>query len=311
MAVFQRRALRSLWEPTTSSTIETARKVRRHETLAGIVRDRGRLDDSVRLYKEALKLQISGEAKLKQLNDTLARGSYSDVGPYLEQSLPDAGTRKQFVGLLNERALAAARQGQWRTATADFTRLVEISPADADAGHALAALLVHTGDMAGYRRHCAVLLQRFGDTQDPVQGQALIRDCLLLPDASTNIVHFARMSENLLATQRDHWASNWFQLAAGLTEFREGQFSAAAQRLERTAREEKLPGREAQIRLLLAMNQYRLNQISTARSTLTQAIAIVETKLPRIEDGLLGLDWVEWIQAHILMREARLMVGNN
>jgi hypothetical protein len=37
----------------------------------------------------------------------------------------------------------------------------------------------------------------------------------------------------------------------------------------------------------------------------------VETKLPRIEDGLLGLDWVEWIQAHILMREARLMVGNN
>jgi len=281
------------------------------ETLAGIARDRGRLDESVRLYKEALKLQSSGEAKLKQLDHALSQGSYSVVGSYLEQSLPDAGTRKQFVGLLRERALAAARQGQWRTATADFTRLVEISPADADAGHALAALLVHTGDVSGYRHHCAVLLQRFGDTQDPVQGQALIRDCLLLPDTHTNAGYFARMSEGLLTTHRDHWASNWFQLAAGLTEFRGGQFAIAAQRLERAAREEKLPEREAQILLLLAMNQYRLNQISTARSTLAKAITIVETKLPRIEDGLLGLDWVEWVQVHILVREARLMVENN
>ncbi len=281
------------------------------ETLAGIARDRGRLDDSVRLYKEALKLQSSGEAKLKQLNQALSQGSYTVVGSYLEQALPDAGTRKQFVGLLSERALAAARQGQWRTATADFTRLVEISPADADAGHALAALLVHTGDLAGYYHHRAVLLQRFGDTQDPVQGQALIRDCLLLPDTNSNTGYFARMSENLLTTHGDHWASNWFQLTAGLTEFRGGQFAIAAQRLERTAREEKIPEREVQILLLLAMNQYRLNQISTARSTLAKAIAIVETKLPRIEDGLLGLDWVEWVQAHVLMREARIMVESN
>ena len=281
------------------------------ETLAGIVRDHGRLDDSIRLYKEALKLQSSGEAKLKQLNQALSEGSYSGIQSYMGQSLPDAGARKQFVGLLNERAIGAARQGQWRTATADFTRLVELSPFDGNACHALAVLLVHTGDETGYRHHSAVLLKRFGDTQDPVLSQALIRDCLLLPDTRANAVLFARMSANLLATHPEHWASNWFQLAAGLAEFREGQFAVSAQRLERTAREEKLPEREAQILLLLAMSQYQLNQVSTAKSTLAQAIEIVETKLAKIEDGLLGLDWVEWIQAHILMREARLMVENN
>jgi serine/threonine protein kinase len=281
------------------------------ETLAAIVRDRGRLDDSVQLYKEALALQSSGEARLKQLNQTLSQGSYSGIQSYLGQSLPDAGARKQYVSLLNEKALSAARLGQWRTATADFTRLVEITSADEDGGHALVALLAHTGDVTSYRHHCAVLFQRFGDSQDPVRGQALIRDCLLLPNTSSNAIHLSTMSADLLARHPEHWASNCFQLAAGLVEFREERFAVAAQRLERTAREEKLPERQAQVLLLLAMSQYRLKQVSTAKATLTQAIEIVETKLPRVEDGLLGLDWVDWIHAHVLMREARLLVEND
>ena len=281
------------------------------ETLAGIVRDHGRLDDSVRLYKEALQLQSSGQAKLKQLNQTLSNGSYSGLQSFLEESLPDAGARKQFIRLLNEQAIAAARQGQWRRATADFTRLNELNSASGESAHALAALLVHTGDVKGYRRLCDVLFGRFGNTQDPVLSQALIRDCLLMPGTNVHAVQFSAAAEKLLAAHRNHWASNSFELAAGLAEFREGRFGAAARRFEQTAQEDPLPEREAQILFLLAMSQYRLDQVSTARSTLGQAIELVETKLARIEDGLLGLDWIEWIQAHILMREARLMVGSN
>jgi tetratricopeptide (TPR) repeat protein len=281
------------------------------ETLAAIVRDRGRLDESIRIYKEALKLQRSGELDLQRLGQELSRGSYNEIESYLGRVLPDAGTRGQMIDLLKEHGLAAARQGQWRNATADFTRLAETSPTDSDAGHALAALLVHTGDLPGYRRHCALLLQQFGETKDPVQSQALIRDCLLLPDRSTNSAFLARLSGNLLITPPDHWAAPWFQLAAGLAEFRELHFANAARRLQQLPRSDQLPEREAQTLLVLAMSQYQLNQIPTARAALAQAIQIVETKLPKIEDGLLGLDWVDWIQTHVLLREARVMVENN
>ena len=205
----------------------------------------------------------------------------------------------------------AARQGQWRVATADFTRLVEISPANGDAGHALAALLVHTGDLAGYRNHCALLSQRFGDTEDPLRLQAVIRDCLLISNSGSNTVQFARIAANLLTTHRDHWASNSFQLAAGLAQFRAEQFAEAGQSLERAAREEKLPAQKAQVLLILAMNQHRLHEIPTAKATLARAIDLMEAKLPKVEDGLLGLDWVEWIQAHVLLREARLMIEHS
>jgi serine/threonine protein kinase/Tfp pilus assembly protein PilF len=281
------------------------------ETLAAIVRDRGRLDESIRIYKEALKLQTSGELDLQRLGQELSRGSYNEIESYLGRVLPDAGRRTQMIDLLKEHGLAVARQGQWRNATADFTRFVEINPTDPDASHALAALLVHTGDQAGYRRHCAFLLQQFGETKDPVQSQALIRDCLLLPDHGTNSVHLIKLSGNLLTTASDHWAAPWFQLAVGLAEFREVHFANAAQRLQQLPRRDQLPEREAQTLLVLAMSQYQLNQIPTARATLAKAIQIVETKLPKIEDGLLGPDWVDWIQTHVLLREARLMVENN
>lgn len=280
------------------------------ETLAAIVRDRGRLDESIRLYVEALKLQNSGESDLKRLNQELSRGGSVEIGSYLNSVLPDAGTRSQLKSLLKERCLADARQGQWRNATANFARLVEVSPGDPDAGNALAALLVFTGDEAYYRRHCTVLLERFGDTKDPVQSQALIRSCLLLPK-SGNLVPLGKLSTNLQTPPPDHWAANWFQLAAGLAEYREGHFADVARRFEPVLPGDSLPELKTQTLLLLAMSQHQLKRIPAARATLAQAIEIVETKLPKVENGLLGLDWVEWVQTRVLLREARILVESN
>ncbi len=278
------------------------------ENLAAIVRDRGRLDEATQLYADALKLRRSGESDLKVLNQQLSQGLYGDLEALLNRALPQSRTRSQILELLTERGLAAARLGQWRIAAGEYARLVEISPGDADAGHALAALLVHTSDEPAYRRHCALLLERFGRTTDPVLAQALIRDCLLLPDTGTNVVRLAALADSVLTNTSNHWASGYFGLAKGLVGFRIGRFAVATEQFESMSLDTHPAGREAQMRLLLGMSQYQLKQIPAAKTNLARAIKIIGSKLPKVEDGLLGLDWVEWLQTQALLREARLMI---
>ena len=59
------------------------------------------------------------------------------------------------------------------------------------------------------------------------------------------------------------------------------------------------------------MAQHQLNQHQEAKSVLAQALALSQTKLPKLEDGDLGENWSEWLIAHILLREARELMENN
>jgi hypothetical protein len=56
------------------------------------------------------------------------------------------------------------------------------------------------------------------------------------------------------------------------------------------------------------MAQHRLGRVKEAKETLAGAIQLIGTRLQRIEDGILGENWSEWIRAQVLLREARLMI---
>jgi tetratricopeptide (TPR) repeat protein len=230
------------------------------------------------------------------------------VGTLLNRALPQARARAQLLELLRERGLSAARQGHWREAAAEYARLSELNPADAETGHALASLLVYTGDEAGYQRHCSRLLTQFGKTTDPVLAQAVIRDCLVLPSTATNLARIAPLAANIFLAGLNHWASAYFSLAQGANSYRNGNFNDAISSLQQLGNANKSPEREAQALLFLAMAQHRLGLVKEAKETLAHAIQLIGSRLQRIEDGILGENWSEWIRAQVLLREARLMI---
>ena len=55
------------------------------------------------------------------------------------------------------------------------------------------------------------------------------------------------------------------------------------------------------------MAQYQLQQSEPARASLAKG-AELEQKSPKLDSGDIGEDWMDWIIAHALMREAKALV---
>jgi hypothetical protein len=64
---------------------------------------------------------------------------------------------------------------------------------------------------------------------------------------------------------------------------------------------------EAQAAAIIAMAQFKLNQMDKARNALADCNKVIQEKLP-MEGGNLGPDWRDWIIAHALQSEAIGMI---
>ena len=276
------------------------------ETLAAIVRDQGHLDEALRLYDEALKLNRAGEQDLRKLNEALSLGTYDGVGTLLNQQLPQARGRVQLLELLRERGLSAARQGHWREAAGEYARLSELNPADAETAHALASLLVYSGYEAGYERHCSRLLTQLA--RQPTRCS---------PRQSSGTAWFcpARQPTWPPSPLAANLPTRLEPLGSGVSLARARGELLPQRKIQRShcvvaaARQGKpIPERDSQALLFLAMARSRLGQVKEAKVTLANAIQLIGSRLQRIEDGILGENWSEWVRTQVLLREARLMI---
>jgi len=95
-----------------------------------------------------------------------------------------------------------------------------------------------------------------------------------------------------------------------LAEYRQANFSSAAEWAQKTvAVVTPMVKRDAAAYAILAMAQHQLNHAEQAHAALAKAVEITETKMPRLESGDLEHDWVDWLIAHILLREAKALVN--
>jgi hypothetical protein len=56
------------------------------------------------------------------------------------------------------------------------------------------------------------------------------------------------------------------------------------------------------------MAQQRLNRFDETHAALANGVDILNTNLPKLETGALQDDWVDWLVATILLREARALI---
>ena len=87
------------------------------------------------------------------------------------------------------------------------------------------------------------------------------------------------------------------------------RFATAVERVNKTLNQAGESGeRDVEAYMVLAMAQCPWKRNDEARAALAKGVEIERTKLPKLESGDLGGDWLHWIIAHALMREAQALI---
>ena len=138
----------------------------------------------------------------------------------------------------------------------------------------------------------------------------MAKDCLILPSSGkADLETVTKMTDTAVAAGTNHWAFTYFQFAKGLAEYRQGRFSSAVEWMQKVlAKAGEDSNRDVQAHMVLAMARHQLKRPDEARAALAKGVEIAETKLPKLDNGDLGGSWNDWIIAHSLMREAKMLI---
>jgi tetratricopeptide (TPR) repeat protein len=215
------------------------------------------------------------------------------------------------VDWLRFRGDLRAVAGRWKDAAADYAKVLEFEPNSHLDYHALAPLLVASGDLEAYRRLRGEIIARFGKTKDPAIAERTVKDCLILTTSSeAEMAALAQVADVAMAAGPDHASAAFFQFAKGLCEYRQGDFASAAQRMEQVlTRSGEFDFRDAQAHMVLAMARHQLHQVEEAKAALAKGNEIANPSLSLLERGNIGVYWFDWIVADTLQREATTLIN--
>src|SRR5207244_3435577 len=138
-------------------------------------------------------------------------------------------------------------------------------------------------------------------------AERLAKDSLILPNSGADLGLVDELAD-LAAAFDKHWATPWFRVVKGLSEYRQGRFPAAVEWLKKALTTAGAGEREVEAYAVLAMAHYQLKQNDEALAAFAKGAEIERTKLPKLENDGIGGSWLDWIIAHALMREAKAMI---
>jgi eukaryotic-like serine/threonine-protein kinase len=221
--------------------------------------------------------------------------------------------------------LAAGRKDQATRLYSSFARaisMVDDSDSDNVSRNLLpaAAMLCFSGDEAGYNRLREFTLNRFAQTVHPVVAEQMLKICLLMPadkrtlkklEPLVGIVKNALLVENGAVVSNQHLAA-WSHFALALADFRNGRDVGASTWASRCiASPLENPARIASARIVLAMIEQRAGRSGNATAFLGMDSGMIDERTGAVlspggnNDGF----WYDWINAQILLREARAMTA--
>jgi tetratricopeptide (TPR) repeat protein len=202
----------------------------------------------------------------------------------------------------------SAVAGDWGKAAKYFTRgLTHYYPTDD--GHfwfEYAAVLLLSGDRAGYEKACTHMVDACGKAKGP-RPYHTARACTLAPDTVADLARMARLAESELQKSKEFWSLT----EQGALAYRTGQFQEAVPLFEQSLRANPKPGAAVLNWLWLALAHQRLGKTEEARHWLGKAQAWLDKygdgMPPRAEQDL-GLHLHNWLEAHVLRREAEALL---
>ena len=273
--------------------------------------------------REALRRAVAAEqeqARMRQKAEILAQIGlkYTQAGMLLSQAryaeaetLINEITNHVASGAVFFTAfgLVHANQGQWPAAISNYKKVIDLMPSDHPAYHSLAPLLVQIGDLDEYRRHCERTLRQFAGTSDPLIAERMAKDCLILPPPAADLETIGKMVDVAVAAGPNHPQWEWFEFVKGLYEYRRGHFPAAVEWLQKITAQPGHQPLNVGSDMVVAMAQYQLGQSGEARATLAKGVELADGKLEKSNKEDFGQDWINWIIAKALAREAQALIA--
>jgi tetratricopeptide (TPR) repeat protein len=198
-----------------------------------------------------------------------------------------------------------AALGQWEKAAADLERAVEQTPEGVMLHYWLSLARVGTGDMAGYRRACAAMVDRFGQTDKADVAHWAAWTSVLAPNGVKDWDRLVKLAEMALRTDPK---SERFSSTLGATLYRAGRFGEAIQRLKEVvgwdqAETTWIRTSPSYAWFFLAMAHQRLGQTEEGRKCLDEGIKGMEQETKNKD-----LPWNHRLTLQLLRREAEELV---
>jgi tetratricopeptide (TPR) repeat protein len=208
------------------------------------------------------------------------------------------------------RAHSHAVLGEWDKAAADSDKAVELNP---DNGawwwQERGSYHLQAGDTAGYRLACKQMLERFGDTKDPIIAHRVALSCVLLPKAVDDEKLVLQLAEQSVKGAPD---DQWCPITLGAAQYRAGQFEAVADLglmvkswwPENPYATPGVDGGPLLTWLILATAHHRLGHIEEARRWLDKAVQRMDKESAAKEVGPLRQQSHVWAMCLLWRREA-------
>jgi serine/threonine-protein kinase len=207
-----------------------------------------------------------------------------------------------------DQGLVHAARREWDRAAGCYKRLLE---SDApDSGHfwfEYAAVLLLSGDRKGYEKACAHMIERCGKNGG-LRAYHVARACTLAPDAVAEVSEPGRLAEPELKASASQF---WSLTEQGALAYRAGRFQEAVSLFEQSLKADSMPGRAVLNWLWLALANQRLGEAKEARRWLGKATAWLDQYrdgMPARAEAEVGLHLHNWLEAHILRREAESLI---
>jgi serine/threonine-protein kinase len=207
-----------------------------------------------------------------------------------------------------EKGRAHVGRREWQQAVACYARALKLVPKeDSLVWFEYAAVLLLSGDQAGYRKTCADLVRR-GKTPE-LRAYLVARACTLAAVAAADAARAGRLAESELKTDS---TGAWSLTQQAALQHRAGRLAQALPLLEQSLKDKRSKRGNAVLNWLwLALTYQRLGKTPEARSWLERATKWLDSfpeGLPPRAEQELGLHLHNWLEAHVLRREAETLL---
>jgi tetratricopeptide (TPR) repeat protein len=296
-------------------------------------KDSGRLDEKERagLRRQALeRLRAGLELRTRLLKDGKETGFGCSLFPWQTDpalagvrdrealaKLPDA-EREQWQRLWADvtellptdprgQGTAHAARGEWGRAADCYSRALLVGTDDGEFWFEYAAVLLLSGDRPSYTRACARMVERCHKASN-LRAYHVARACTLAPDVVADASLPGRLAEAELKTYAGQF---WSLTEQGALAYRTGRFQEAVPLFERSLQANSKPGAAVLNWLWLALANQRHAKTEEAQRWLDKAQAWLDQYgdgMPASADAELGLHLHNWLEAHVLRREAEALI---
>jgi serine/threonine-protein kinase len=207
-----------------------------------------------------------------------------------------------------EEGIAHAARRDWDKAADCYARALKRGATDD--GHVwfeYAAVVLLSGDRRAYANACAEMVRRYGSGPN-LRAYHVARACTLAPDPVAEASLPGRLAETELKGSAGQF---WSLTEQGALYYRAGRFPQAVALFEQSLRADPTPGKAVLNWLWLALAQQSLGKSEEARRWLDKATAWLDQYrdgMPARAEEELGLHLHNWLEAHVLRREAEALL---